>query len=156
VGKDVGTESAAELMPVIAELQAAGIKSALDIANELNRRGVRASGRTRDGGWDSLEVEHLLRRLADSVRAAKRAANLAAAVAKRAATRASNLAAAHYAHELELIAREQAELKAEAQRRGIDINTLIAFPEPEHIAPAPKPEPVATAPAPKAWPPRSA
>jgi hypothetical protein len=54
---------AADLAPIIAELQAAGITTLRGIADELNRRDVpTAAGR---GRWQPVQVSRVLRRLAE-------------------------------------------------------------------------------------------
>jgi hypothetical protein len=52
---------AADLGPIIAEIQAAGVETLRGIADELNRRGIpTAAGR---GKWQPVQVSRVLRRL---------------------------------------------------------------------------------------------
>jgi hypothetical protein len=55
---------AAQLAPVIAELQEGGVTSLRGIAKELNRRGVPTA---LSGCWHAQQVSKVLRRLRDTV-----------------------------------------------------------------------------------------
>jgi hypothetical protein len=55
-------QNAAELAPIIAELQASGITSLNDIAAALNERHVPTPASS--GRWHAMQVSRLLRRLA--------------------------------------------------------------------------------------------